>query len=84
MHVFYDDYVKADQCKRLTMEPMPTSEFQPDKWQRVDSRAATTLVGAVSEPIRLESRVQSTLASMCRLAILYQVDDGKGTAASTS
>ena len=72
---FYEDYVKVDQFKRLTMEPKPTAELTLDKWQRVDRHAATMLVGAVSEPIRLElvaSRVQSTLAILCRLAILYR------------
>ena len=45
MPTFYEDYVKADQFKRLTMEPKPTAELTMDKWQRVDRRAATMLRG---------------------------------------
>ena len=74
MATFYEAYVKADQFHRLTMEPKASEEIKHDNWQRVDRRAATMLMGAVDEPIRLElvaSRVQSTLAIMCRLAVLY-------------
>ena len=64
MTVFYDAYVRADLFHRLTMEPQPSEELKLEKLQRVDCRAATMIVAAVPETIRLElvaSRVQTTL-----------------------
>ena len=76
MLTFYEDYVKADQFKRL------------GKWQRVDRRAATMLVAAVSEPIKLElvaSRVEySGHCEQIGSALQAWLNDGTGPAAAPS
>ena len=71
----YERYQAADQFSRLSMKPVASSTLSEARWNRLDRRGATILLGAAPEDVKKElvaTRTRTTLEVLSRLMVLYR------------
>ncbi|CAE7746100.1 RE1 [Symbiodinium necroappetens] len=74
---FYSAYLDASHVGKLVLkaEDYETSVLREERWTRVDKRASAMILASLPENVRAEllsSRVVGTLATLCRVLILYR------------
>ncbi|CAE7892782.1 RE1, partial [Symbiodinium necroappetens] len=74
---FYSAYLDASHVGKLVLkaEDYETSVLREERWTRVDKRASAMILASLPENVRAEllsSRVVGTLATLCRVVILYR------------
>ncbi|CAE7450198.1 RE1 [Symbiodinium sp. CCMP2592] len=77
LDAYYDDYINASAVKKLQMkaEDYAAPMLKESKWLRVDKRAASMLLQAIPDAIRMEvlaNRLQTTLAILARILTIYR------------
>ncbi|CAE7776959.1 RE1, partial [Symbiodinium sp. CCMP2592] len=77
LEAYYRDYVSASAVKKLQLkaDDYAGAMLREAKWLRVDKRAASMLLQAVPENIRVEilaNRHQTTLAMLARILTIYR------------